>query len=293
MIKKSFSYIGISFLNFLSLLPLSILHSFATLGYLLLYRIFGYRKQVVRRNLTSSFPEKTPEEILQIEKTFFKYLASLIFEVIKLHSISNKELEKRVKFNNLELVQAYFDRGENVLACTGHYGNWEMGMMALGLKIPGKAFVIYKPLSNTIFDEWFYKWRTRTGNIFVPMRQTLRSLASTRNQTTMFCFAGDQTPASGDTSHWLQFLNQPTPVLEGLEKIALQTNRPVIYFNMQPVKRGYYEVDCTLISEKPKETREHELTEKTFGFLEQVIQHSPPYWLWSHRRWKHKPNKAE
>jgi KDO2-lipid IV(A) lauroyltransferase len=292
MIKKSFSYIGISFLKFLSLLPFPVLYVLATIGYYFLYHIFGYRKQVVRENLRHSFPEKTITEIIKIEKTFFRYLSNLIFEVIKLHSISDGQLSKRVKFNNLELVQAYFDRGESILACTGHYGNWEMGMMALGLKIPAKAYVIYKPLSNEIYDDWFYKWRTRTGNLFIPMRQTLRALAGSRNVTTMFCFAGDQTPVSGETAYWLDFLHQPTPVLTGLEKIAMQTNRPIIYFNMQPVKKGYYEVDCTLITEVPKATQEHEITRKTFAFLEQIINHQPPYWLWSHRRWKHKPENA-
>jgi len=292
MIKKSFSYIGISFLNFLSLLPMSVLYQFAALGYLLLYRIAGYRKTVVRENLSNSFPEKTAEEILKIEKTFFRYLADLIFEVIKLRSISDAELNKRVKFNNLELITGYFDRGESILACTGHYGNWELGMMALGLKIPEKAYVIYKPLSNKQFDSWFYETRTRSGNLFIPMRQTLRSVAATKNQTTMFCFAGDQTPVKDEARLWINFLNQPTPVLPGIEKIALQTNRPVIYFNMQLIKRGYYEIDCSLICEKPKESQEHEITRATFSFLENIIQTNPAYWLWSHRRWKHKPEDA-
>jgi KDO2-lipid IV(A) lauroyltransferase len=292
MIKKSFSYIGISFLNFLSLLPLSMLYQFATFGYLILYRIFGYRKKVVRENLRNSFPNKSPQELLKLEKTFFKYLANLIFEVIKLPSITDRELEKRVKFNNLHLITDYFDRGESVLACTGHYGNWELGMMALGLKIPAKAYVIYKPLSNSAFDTWFYKTRTKSGNVFIPMRQTLRAVAGTRNQVTMFCFAGDQTPVKDEAHFWIDFLNQPTPVLLGVEKIALQTNRPVIYFNMQLIKRGYYEVDCYLVSEKPAETEEHEITRATFGRLEKIINNNPSYWLWSHRRWKHKPQNA-
>ena len=293
MIKKSFSYIGISFLNFLSLLPLSALYQFATFGYLILYRIFGYRKKVVRENLRNSFPDKSPQELIKLEKTFFKYLANLIFEIIKLRSITDKELEKRVKFNNLHLITDYFDRGESILACTGHYGNWELGMMALGLKIPAKAYVIYKPLSNPAYDAWFYKTRTKSSNVFVPMRQTLRVVASTRNQTTMFCFAGDQTPVKDEAHHWINFLNQPTPVLLGVEKIAVQTNRPVIYFNMQLIKRGYYEVDCYLVSEKPAETKEYEITRATFERLEKIIIDNPPYWLWSHKRWKHKPRNAE
>ncbi len=294
MIKKTFSYIGIFFLNFLSILPMRLLYVFASLSYYFIYYIFQYRKKVVHDNLSNSFPGKTPAEIVQLKKTFFKYFADMLFEVIKLQSISDVELLKRVKFNNLELVTNYLDKQESILACTGHYGNWELGMMALGVKIPAKAYVIYKPLSNDVFDDWFYKIRTRTNNLFIPMRQTLRSLATSRNQTTMFCFAGDQTPIKDEAKVWIDFLNQPTPVLLGLEKIALQTDRPVIYFNMQWVKRGYYEVDCYRICEKPSSTEAHEITKRNFQMLEQIINKNPAYWLWSHRRWKHKPeNNAD
>ncbi|MEJ7559412.1 MAG: lysophospholipid acyltransferase family protein [Pedobacter sp.] len=289
MIKKSFSYIGISFLNFLSLFPLSFLHVLAKGGYYLIYYVFGYRRLVVRQNLTNSFPAKSALEIVAIEKTFYRYLADLIVEVIKLSSISESALLKRVKFNNLELVEDYLKTGQSVLACTGHYGNWELGMVALGLRLKSTAYVIYKPLSNATFDKWFYKIRTSTSNFFIPMRQTLRSIASTRNMLTMYCFAGDQTPVKDEARVWVDFLNQPTPVLQGIEKIALQTNRPVIYFNMQLVRKGYYEVDCYLIAKKPSETKEGEITRRNFETLERIINNEPAYWLWSHRRWKHKP----
>lgn len=286
MILKGFSYIGTFFLYILSLLPLPILLFFARLLYYPLYHIFGYRKKVVRENLQKSFPEKSLQEIIKIEKSFFKYLADLIFEIIKLNSISEREIRKRVKFNGLAQVEEYFSRGESVLACTGHYGNWELCMLALGLNLSATEYVIYKPLSNEIFENWFQKWRTSFGNKFVPMRQTLRQIIVTKDQPTMFCFAGDQTPVKEETQYTLQFLNQSTAVFLGLEKIALQTNRPIFYFDVIKVERGYYEVDCLLLCEEPKATQGHEITDLLFQFLNKTIQREPPFWLWSHKRWK-------
>ena len=286
MILKGFSYIGTYFLYILSLLPLPILLFFARLLYYLLYYIIGYRKKVVRENLQKSFPEKSLEEIIKIEKTFFKYLADLVFEIIKLNSISENEIRQRVKFNGLEKVEAYFKRGESVLACTGHYGNWELCMLALGLNLSATEYVIYKPLANEVFEKWFQKWRTRFGNKFVPMRQTLRQIIATKDEPTMFCFASDQTPVKEETQYSLQFLNQQTAVLLGLEKIALQTNRPIFYFDVIKVKRGYYEIDCLLLCEQPKATKEHEITDLLFEFLNKTIQREPAFWLWSHKRWK-------
>jgi KDO2-lipid IV(A) lauroyltransferase len=292
MIKKSFSYIGIFFLNFLSLLPLSLLYLIAAVGYYITYYIFPYRRQVVRENLASSFPEKSLAEIIRIEKRYFRYLNNLVVEVIKMNSISRSELRKRVKFTNLDLVEQYFSKGESVLACTGHYCNWELCMLALGAELSAPEYVIYKPLSNKVFDAWFYKIRSRFGNRFIAMRQTLRSIAATRNELTMFCFAGDQTPAGSEAHHWIDFMHQPTPVLLGLEKIARQTNRPIFYFNAKLVKRGYYEVDCMPLCLEPKATEEYQITNMQFALLEDILRQEPAYWLWSHRRWKHKPDNA-
>ncbi|WP_316766977.1 lysophospholipid acyltransferase family protein [Pedobacter frigiditerrae] len=286
MIKKGFLHIGLFFLYLLSLLPLPVLHFFARLLYYPLYHIIGYRRKVVRENLQKSFPEKSFEEIIRIEKSFYKYLADLIFEIIKLNTISESELRKRVKFNGLSQIEAYFSKGESVLACTGHYGNWELCMLALGLNLSATEYVIYKPLASEVFEKWFQKLRTRFGNEFVPMRQTLRKVIATKDQPTMFCFAADQTPVKEETQYTLQWLNQPTAVLLGLEKIALQTNRPIFYFDVIKVKRGYYEVDCLLLCEEPKATEGHEITDLLYEFLNKTIQREPPFWLWSHRRWK-------
>lgn len=286
MIKKGFSYISIFFLYLISLLPLTILHFFARLIYYPMYYVLAYRRKVVRDNLMKSFPEKGLEEIVQIEKTFYKYLADLIVEIIKMSTISKKELLKRVKFNNLDRIEAYFNKGESVLACTGHYGNWELCMLALGANLSKPAYVIYKPLNNGIFENWFHEKRTRFGNLFVAMRQTLRMVIATKETPTMFCFASDQTPTREEVQYTLQFLNQPTAVLLGLEKIALQTNRPIFYFDVVSVKRGYYEVDCLPLCLNPKVTEGHEITNLLFESLAKTIHKEPAYWLWSHRRWK-------
>ncbi|WP_232282893.1 lysophospholipid acyltransferase family protein [Pedobacter sp. BAL39] len=281
------------FLSFLSLFPTALLYVLADLSYYVVYYLVGYRKKIVRENLQRSFPEKSPEELRKIEKQFFRFFADLTFETIKMHSISRSELERRFKFKNLEQIEKYFRKGESILACTGHYGNWEWGMMALGMHLSEKCYVIYKPLNNRIFDQWFHNMRTKFGNVFVPMRQTLRVLSSVRKEPTMFCFASDQSPVKGESRYWMNFLNQPTAALLGLEKIAVQTDRPIFYFKLKVIKRGYYEVECVPIVLHPKKTGTHEITDTHFQFLASIIKEDPAYWLWSHRRWKNKPDNEE
>lgn len=288
MLKKAVSYFGISILYALSLLPLTILYVFADGLYLLVYHVFGYRRKVVRTNLLLSFPEKSVAEIDAIEKRFYQYLSSLIFEIIKLSTISKKQLEKRCTINT-DAINPYLERGESVLICSAHYGNWEWGSVAFGSMLNGNAYPIYKPLSNVTFDKWFYTIRSRFGNHMIAMKQTFRMLSETRNQATAFCFASDQAPPNTESQYWLTFLNQHTSVPLGLEKIALKTNRPIFFIALKYIKRGYYQLECVLLCADPSKTNGHEISELHTRLLENIIKEEPAYWLWSHRRWKHQP----
>ena len=104
----------------------------------------------------------------------------------------------------------------------------------------------------------------------------------------MTMIAGDQTPTDTEINYWTPFLNQETPVFLGTEKISKIMDLPVIFFDNQRVKRGFYEVELKLITDKPKETAEYEITEAHVRLLESTINNHPDNWLWSHRRWKHK-----
>jgi len=289
MIKRGISHVGVFFLYLLSLLPLPLLFIFARLLYYLLYYVIGYRKKVVRQNLIQSFPEKSAAELKVIEKKFFLYLAELIFEIIKMTSISKAETLRRVKFTGLQQLEAHFKNGESVLACTGHYGNWELGTLALGLSISAKTMAIFKPIKNKIFETWFDCMRTKYGNIFIAMRQTLRGMAAYKNEPVLLCFASDQSPTREETKYFTNFLNQPTAALLGVEKIAKSTRRPIYYFKVNVVKKGYYHVEVLPMCLEPAKMEEFKITDLHFNFLENIIKEQPQYWLWSHKRWKFKP----
>jgi KDO2-lipid IV(A) lauroyltransferase len=289
MIKKGFSYLGIFFLAVLSLLPLWILYIFGNVAYLLLYYVFGYRRKVVRENLSNAFPEKGTAEIITIEKRYYKYLADLIFEIVKMSAISEKEIRKRFVFKHTEQIETYLKKGQSVLICSAHYGNWEWGTLGIGLNFSAHHYPIYKPLSNPLFDNWFKKVRSKFGNRLIPMRQTLRSLQASKGSPSLFSFGNDQSPSKDELHYWTTFLNQPTSVQLGIEKIAKMTNQPIFYLKVNYVKRGYYAVDCVPLCLDPAATARYEITELHTRFLENIIKEEPAYWLWSHRRWKHRP----
>lgn len=280
---------GIILLNSLSRLPLSILYFFAGFLYFIIYDILHYRKKVVRENLRNAFPDQTAAELKTIEKAYFRHLSRIMVEIFKMRTISAKELSARVQFKNLDDINAYLDRGQSILLCSPHYGNWEWSVMALGLHVKSHIYTIYKPLSNEIFDKWFYQMRNRYGNTMVPMRNTLRAIKNTEGETSIFCFANDQAPPKEESHYWVDFLHQPTSFHLGVEKIAQKTGRPVFYAAMKNIRKGYYEMEFIPIALNPGEVPPRVITDRYAGTLEKTLNAAPSYWLWSHKRWKHKP----
>ena len=274
-------------LYLISLLPLRLLYVLSGGLNLVLFKLIGYRKDIIRSNLENSFPDKSKAEISQLHKAFNKYFCDLIVETMKTLSVSVDELERRVKFENLSLFEKYYEQGRSVIIVLGHHGNWELIGAAFAPIPYHELYVIYHPLRNKIFDRLLYRMRTRLGNKLYAMRGTMRSMISNRTKTTATAFIADQTP-SPDRAYWTTFLNQDTPIFTGTEKIAQKLDYPVIYMSIRRPRRGYYMVEAILLSAEPSHTSSDEISELHTRRLEADISAQPEIWLWSHRRWKHK-----
>ena len=286
---NTFFYGILSFILYLvSRLPLWFLYGLSDILFFVLYYLVRYRKTVVRTNLANSFPEKTDLERQQIEKKYFRFLADTIFETIKLWSISASELKKRFKFKNIEEVNRHLKNHKSVLIATGHYANWEWGAPASPLYFEEPLMVIYKSQSNKYFENKINEMRSRFGTIMVPMQQAYRTIVSHKNEPFLAIFLADQTPVIQESMFFTPFLNQPTAVFLGVEKIAKKTGQPVLFYYMNRIKRGYHEVIFKTLTEDPKSTADYEITKLHTAELERVIRQRPEFWLWSHKRWKFK-----
>ena len=289
MIKRLLSRLGTFFLYLVSLLPFWFLYLISDVLFFVLYYITGYRRKVVQENLRNSFPEKSEEERRLIEKKYFKYLADLVMETIKLISISAKEAQRRMYTANLDLMEHYFSQGKSIIAVTAHYGNWEMAAVSFGFQTDERRVIVYKPLSNAIFNDFFNKTRSRFGTVMISMKQSLRNMIEHRKELSFIVLASDQTPTRGDATYFTTFLNQPTAVFLGGEKLTKVLDAVVVFYRIDLVKRGYYRATLVPIAEDPKQTEPYEITDMHVKYLESMIREKPENWLWSHRRWKVKP----
>ncbi len=273
----------------LSRLPLPVIYFFSDILYIILYKIGGYRKKVVRENLSNSFPEKSQQELRSIEHKFYHHLCDLMIENMLLPHISEKQIRKRCTFVNSELFEKQFDAGKSVICVMGHYSNWEF-LSGYQLQTKFSIVAIYKPLSNHQFDTYFKKMREKFGAETAAMNDAIRVLLryKSSNTQTLSLFIADQSPTRGQSHYWTDFLNQETSIFTGVERIAQKTGFPVIFLKMRKASRGHYIVETEVLCEDPKAAPTNSITEAHVRALEKQIREQPEYWLWSHRRWKHK-----
>jgi KDO2-lipid IV(A) lauroyltransferase len=282
-------YLTLPLLYLLSILPFPVLYLISDAFCFLLYNVVGYRKKVVYQNLKNSFPHKTEKELKDLQKKFYSFLCDLFLETFKTLTISQSEILKRCKVN--ENAQALFKQlhaeKKSCILVMGHYGNWEWAGHSFSLTNPQQLYVIYHPLSNKHFDRLIYKMRARFGTKLYAMKDTVREMIKNKNEISATGFIADQTP-SPLNAYWTNFLNQETPIFWGTEKIAYKLNFPVIYIRIARLKRGYYELQAEYLIKEPRLTKEGEISEIHTRKLESDIIAKPEFWLWSHRRWKHK-----
>lgn len=268
-----------------AIVPFKLLYVFSDFLYFILYRIMKYRVDVVRDNLKKCFPEKSAEELLKIEKLSYRNIADITVESLKAFTMSEEQIYARHKVINEDSIMEIYDDCGGIIALPNHYGNWEWGALScMQLNWPGIA--IYKPLSNKHLDNYVKKNRSRLGTHLASIYDTARVFIANKDKKKIYVMASDQSPSNSKKSIWTNFLGRDTAFLHGLEVYSKKYNYPAVFVDIQRVKRGYYELELTVLSKDAKDLKEGELTQRLATKLEEVIRKKPEDWLWSHRRWK-------
>jgi Kdo2-lipid IVA lauroyltransferase/acyltransferase len=272
----------------ITLLPSALLYKLSSFVGILLYYVIPYRKNLVIRNLGCSFPEKDIREITAIAKKFYIHFADTILESCMIIHMSKKDAKKIFTVKNPEILDPFFKAGKSVLGVCGHYGTWDL-FNAFPLQVNHPFIAFYKPINSKVIDKIFILLRKKFGVEVVPINQTLQTVIKNKNanKTAVYIFLADQRPVNSYIRYWTKFLNQETPILLGVEKIAKKTNFPVVFFDVQRPKRGHYEIEFKIVTEDPSTISDLDLVENYLRLLESRIIEKPEFWLWSHDRWKH------
>ncbi|WP_029035992.1 lysophospholipid acyltransferase family protein [Salinimicrobium xinjiangense] len=278
------------FLWLISILPFRLFYLFSDLVYFIVFYIAGYRKKTVKDNLKLVFPDKSEAEINRIRKDFYKHMVDMFLEMVKSISISNEELKRRFTFSNVEEIQKIREMDKSILLACGHYASYEW-MNALQLYgLDYRGFGIYKKVKNRFFDKLAKDIRGRYDGVLIPTTKATKTIAANEHAGIrgVYAMVADQSPKLDRAKAWTEFMGITVPVFTGTENLSRSLNMAVVYLHVEKVKRGHYKASFKTLTYHPAQEEDFYITRRYFEELESQIKKAPQYYLWTHKRWKHR-----
>ncbi|REG99539.1 lysophospholipid acyltransferase family protein [Flavobacterium aquicola] len=273
----------------ISMLPFRLLYIFSDLIYFAAYRIIGYRKKTVRENLALALPKLSDKERLIIEKKFYHHICDMFLEMIKTMNISKEEICRRYVFKNFEIFTELEKQDKSIILMCAHYASYEW-VISMNYYIKFQGFGIYKQIKNPYFDKLIHSIRSKFNARLITTKETIPTIEmNCKNQNlSVYGFASDQSPKENCAYHWANFMGHEVPVHTGAEMLSKKYDLNVVFLKTKKIKRGYYEATMEILSENAKEVPNYEITDQFLKLVEQQIHEAPEYYLWTHKRWKHK-----
>lgn len=279
------------FIWVISILPHRLFYGFSDFVFFFVYHVFGYRRKVVQNNLNLVFPDKSKEEINRIEKEFYKHLCDTFLEMVKTMNLSKKAVAKKYQVVNPEVLLE-IEKERSIIILCAHYANWEWNV-SINNYVNSKGYAVYQQVNNSYFDKFIRKTRARWNTTLITQGQTAKTVIQNfrNNVRATYGMVSDQSPQAHRAHYWTNFMGIKVPIFNGGEALARKTGLATVFLKVSKVKRGHYKAELIPIALNGKETEEHEITNKFLRLTEEQIHEKPEYYLWTHKRWKHRDKK--
>jgi KDO2-lipid IV(A) lauroyltransferase len=272
----------------ISILPHPLFYGFSDVVYFLVYRIIGYRKQVVRDNLELVFPNKSKQELDVIEKRFYHHMCDMFLEMVKTMNLSKEAVKKKYHVVNIDILRK-IEKEKSVLLVCSHYANWEWNV-SINNYVNSKGYAVYQKISNKYFDAFIRKTRAKWNTELITQKETVKTVVRNHQDKVgaIYGMVSDQSPQAHRAQYWKEFMGVKVPIFNGAETLARKLDLAVVFLKVSKVKRGYYQAEFIPITVSGKNTEKNEITDTFLELTEQQIKERPEHYLWTHRRWKHR-----
>ncbi|TQO36265.1 KDO2-lipid IV(A) lauroyltransferase [Arenibacter algicola] len=272
----------------ISILPFRLFYFFSDFVFFVLFYVVGYRKRVVSENLARAFPGKSKKELKKIKKEFYRHMCDMFLEMVKTLNISKEELKERYKIINIEVLQDIV-KDKSVLIVCSHYANWEWNV-SINNYVNAKGYAVYQKIGNSYFDDLIKKIRAKWNTTLITQQETVKTVYRNvqNGVNSAYGMVSDQSPQVKRAQYWSEFMGVKVPIFNGPESMARKLDLAVVFLKVSKVKRGYYQAEFIPITTSGKQTKKHQITDQFLRLTEDQIREKPEYYLWTHKRWKHR-----
>jgi len=281
------------FLWLVSILPRSLFYLVSDVFFIKLYYFIGYRKKVVLENLKLCFPNSSDKSLKKIRKKFYRHLCDLFIEMVKTMNLSKLGVKKRYQIQNIGVLEEILKTKSVLLVCS-HYANWEWNV-SINNDIDEAGYAVYQKIGNPYFDAWIKKLRNRWNTTPITQSETIKTVIENEKNglRAVYGMVADQSPPMSKANDWESFMGIEVPVYKGVETLARKLDMAVIFLKVSKVKRGVFHAQFVPITTEAKTTEPGVITRSFLNLTEAQIYEEPAYYLWTHKRWKHRGKKME
>ncbi len=278
--------LGVFLLWALHWLPLSLQAMIGNLVGWLAYFLTSRRRKVAQRNLELCFPEMSGAEIRRLVRRNIQASVRAVLEHGLLIWASGERLRRIIRVEGQEHLDD--NMGEPLILLAPHFIGLDMAGSRLAMMDRMASF--YAPVRNSIANHYMWHVRSRFNQpVLVSRHEGIRSLIKTIRSGLPFYYLPDQDFGRREAI-FVPFFGIPAATVPALSRLAKLTGAKVVpvVARQFPGGQGYLVKFYPAWENYPCGDVEAD-TRRMNAFIEDRIREMPEQYLWTHRRFKTRP----
>ncbi len=279
------SWFWVGVLRLIGLLPFPVLYAISALLGELLFVLVRSRAHITLTNLRLCFPEHSARENRKIARRHFRLLICSGLSIGTVWWASKARLNRLVKISGLHHIDHAQQAGQGIILLAPHFVALDSGGIALSKDRAVTS--MYQTHKNPVIDYVSLRQRTRFGaDLFdhkAPLTRLIRNIRSGQP----FYYLPDQN-AGEKQGVFAPFFGVQASTYASLGKMAQAGQAVVLPFFNKITWRGIESEIASPLSNFPAGNTLADTTRMN-AEVEKMIKNSIADYLWSHKRFKRRP----
>ncbi len=252
--------------------------------------VIPIRRKLLEENLTTAFPDSTPEERHALIGRMWEHFFLMGIEItLASRKIGDWNWTDHIRLKGELPLISLLHQDRPLILVTGHFGNFEIGGFSLGvLTYPTKS--VARTLDNPYLNRFIKRFRESTGQFLISKNGGSGDIIKELDSRGTMTFLADQ--SAGPKGCKVDFFGRPASTFKAIGLLSLQYNAPLVvcYSLRQENNPLHFEMHVGKIIDPtnmpPGIKNVKDVTAWYTKQLEEGIRQRPDQYWWIHRRWK-------